>query len=163
MKLRNNKAAVQWITAVAFLFFVAAMSLTRIRATGAATDAPVAVWGMLMVCWVACIISLVYTFRQACVLVEVMPDATIVVTWRYPFGRRTRVVQRVDIHSASVIEARDAEGVPYFQTRLALVDGVTIDLAEGRRRNVCTGICARFNEVMRTADSRSAEADAKAV
>ena len=157
MRLSNNKAAVQWIVAVAFLLFVAAMSFARIRGGAATGYSAAVVWSVLMACWAASLILLVYAFRQACVLVEVMPDATLAVTWRTPLGRRTRIVQRLEIHSASVVESRDAEGGVYYHTRLALTDGVRIDLAEARRRKVCADICAHFNEaVQATARSRGA-------
>ena len=148
MVIRNNKAALHWCFALAALLFLASISVVLIDSGGSKVYSTLTLVSVLTAFWVGGLVLAAYALRQACVTLVVNPGASVTVTWRYPFKNMTRVVPVSDLSPAVLIESRDAEGGVYFRSRLALPDGLTIDLAETRRRQVCVSLCKGFNEAV---------------
>jgi hypothetical protein len=76
------------------------------------------------------------------ILITIDPEG-ISGTWRYPTHAVRRAIRRADLSPATVVEGN--EMAPYFYARVCTRQGLTIDLAEGTKRDACHDVCKRFN------------------
>ena len=152
---RNNVAAYLWGFSAIFLLFVAAMTYVFIRDGTPSGYSPIIVTGAMALFWIGAVGLTAFSTSKHCLRVTVQSDSQVCITWRYPFRKEERMVDRAEIAPATVCESTDDEGVPYFHARVPLQDGTMIDIAEGHRRASCEATCIRFNAIL---GQRSTEA-----
>mgnify|MGYP007059441090 FL=1 len=148
MTFQNNLAAYLWGFAAIFLLFVSAMTYVLIRDGTPSGFPPIIIAATMVIFWLGAVGFSLFAVSKHCLRVRIHPDSRVSIIWRFPFKKEEKTVSLSEIAPARVLESIDDEGAPYFHVHAPLLDGTTINIAEGHDRATCEATCARFNAMM---------------